>query len=449
MTRRWNKFRQSAPGASPWSRRAFLGGSAAVIGLPFLRSLLPVNAKAADDPVVRLIWLFAANGMHMAEFTPDNDGPGYDLKRILAPLVDIQDQVSVITGLSNRAGEGDRAGDHARGAATFLTCTEISYEGVANGVSCDQLAAQALGDQTLLPSLELGAEGGSGFGQCDSGYSCAYSQNVAWAGVSTPQPKLDNPRTAFERLFVGFNASLSDAERQKRAVYQTSVLDLVVSDVDRLNPRLGVADRAKLDEYLTGVRELEQRIAAGEANTCDPEAAPASYVALEDLPRAMADVMVTAMQCDLTRFATFMFGNGGSNLNYRFLNVSGAHHEISHHQDDPDNFERLTLIDTWEVEQLAYLLDRLQNVEEGDGTLLDNTLVMMGSEISDGNRHNHYDMPVLLAGGGGGAHLPGRHIRLASERPVADLYTSMLQAAGVAIDTFGMDGTGPLTEIAG
>lgn len=445
----WNKWFSPSRQRPVWSRRAFLGGAAAVVGLPFLRSLSPRNAYAAGEFPVRLAWMYAPNGINMTDFTPDNVGENYDLKRIIASLADYQDQVSVISGLSNMVARTDRPGDHARGTGSFLTCEEVLYEGISNGVSADQVAAQAFGGETLLSSLELGAEGGTGFGECDSGYSCAYSQNISWASATTPQPKVDNPKVAFERLFVGVDTSLSETEREKRAVYQTSVLDLVLDDVNRLSPRLGTSDQAKLDEYLTGLRELEERIVAGESNTCEPGAAPASYVDDEDLPRTMVDIMVIAFKCDMTRVCSFMFGNGATNKSHRWLGVSGGHHQISHHQNDAQNLEYLSLIDEWEVAQYAYFVEQLAKTEEGDGTLLDNTLLMFGSGIADGNSHSHSQLPILLAGGGAGAHAPGRHIEVAGNRALGDLYVTMLQAAGVDIDSFGRDGIGPLSEIAG
>ncbi len=366
----------------------------------------------------------------------------------IEPLAGHRPDVLVLWGLANRAGESDRPGDHARGTASFLTSTPIEHSGVVNGVSCDQVAARALAGRTSIPSLELGVHETSTYGICDSGYSCAYISNIAWAEGSLPLPKISSPRVAFERLFGGVDPSLSQAAREQRLRYQSSVLDLVNGEANALQARLGQRDRDKLDQYLTGVRELELRIAAGEAAACEAGATPPSDVEFQDHARIMADVMAVAFQCDLTRVQTFMLGNGQSGQSFSFLGVSGAHHEISHHQDDPGNFDRLTTIGRWEIEQLAYLLDRLADVPEADGSrLLDHCLVMVGSEIADGNRHSHTDLPVLLCGSGGGAASPGRHVQLPTERPVADLYLSMLQAVGADATSFG-DSTGPLSEIA-
>jgi len=455
MNNRWNKFKKADGNRFErgMSRRAFLGGAGAMLALPFLESIAPFGSKAlgANSSLpVRLLFYYVPNGMHMPDFVPQTAGSDYELPQILTPLGAYRDQFNVISGLANRAGQDNVPGDHARGTGSFLTCTRVvktAGDGIQNGISVDQVAAQALGGDTTFPSIQLGTAGGSSVGDCDSGYSCAYSRNISWAGPSTPLPKVTNPRLAFDRLFGGFDASLSAEVLERRRLYRLSILDSLVEDSLSLKTKLNAADNAKLDEYLTGIRELEIRTLNVEQAACTPgETPPDSF----DFPlhiRLMSDIMVKAFQCDMTRVISFMMNNAGSNQTYPFLGVSGAHHEISHHQDIPENFEKLTIIDEWELTQFAYLLDGLASVAEGEGTLLDQCLVYFSSEIADGNSHQHTNLPVILAGRGGGASIPGRHIALNEEVPMANLFISMLAAQGVSVDSFGMDGTGPLSAL--
>jgi hypothetical protein len=438
----WHKWRQ--PGLS---RRAFLGGAAATITLPLLPSLLGRASRADSTLPVRLVFWYVPNGMHMPAFTPTTEGADYTLPTILSPLANVRDDVLVLSGLSNLAGSDDRAGDHARGTAAFLTCVTPSYEGVSVGISVDQVAAQHHGAATPYASLQVGVDSGANLGTCDSGYSCAYSNNISWAGPGTPLPKIINPQLLFDRLFAGFDAGLSEADRARRLAWRGSVLDHAAGEATTLANRLDAADRARLDEYLTGVRELERRLASGDLRSCDPPGRPPADTEIEQRIDLMSELMVTALRCDLTRTITFMGGNAASGRNYSFIGAPGAHHEISHHQDQPELHEKLVTIGTWEVERLAVFLSRLRDVPEGDGTLLDQTAVVFGSEIGDGNRHNHDDLPFLVAGRAGGAIAPGRHLRRDGV-PVADLYLSLLGAAGVPATTFGQDGTAPLAGLA-
>ena len=308
----------------------------------------------------------------------------------------------------------------------------------------DQVVAQAIGGATSLPSLQLGAEGGGMTGNCDSGYSCAYSRNISWAGVSTPLAKETNPRSAFDRLFQGEDADLSAGERAQRRQRRLSVLDAVRDDTARLRLALGPSDRGKLDEYLTGVRELEHRLAAGEGATC-AAAEPDASLDVRDQLAALIDVMVTALRCDLTRVISFMFANAGTNRSYPFLGWSDSHHFLSHHNDDADKLAALDAIGTWEVSYLASLLERLRGIEEPDGTLLDASLVFFSSEIEDGNAHRHTNLPVLLAGRGGGVLTPGRHVRFDVETPIANLFLALIHAFGIERESFGSDGNAPLS----
>ncbi len=433
----------------PVSRRAFLGGGAAMIGLPYLVSLVPREARAvaAADPV-RLLYWYGPCGIRMEHWVPSATGTGYDLPRILAPLANVQSKVSVLTGLANRAAQVPVAGDHARGTGSFLTCEEVRLTDgadILNGQSADQFVAQALAGTTPFNSLELGTTGGSSIGNCDSGYSCAYTRNISWLDEDTPMPKMTDPRLVFDRLFAGYDTEMTQEAIERRKRWRTSVLDHALDDTNTLMPKLSRSDQAKLDEYLTGLRELEVRIELADQGTCVPGDRPDDAYDYQEVTTAMIDLQVKALECDLTRVITFMLENGGSYRSFDFLGVTGAHHELSHHQSDPTKLEALSVIGTWQMQQFAYLLEQLDGIEESNGsTLLDNVLAYFSSEISDGDRHNHDDLPVLLAGLGGGYAPAGQHKRYSSEQPVANLYIAMAEAAGVAMGPFGQDGTGPL-----
>lgn len=436
------------------SRRMFLGGAGAVVALPMLKSLWPRSAwSAPGDNPQRLVAFYIPNGIHMAAWTPAATGADYQLTPILQPLLPVRDQVLVLSGIANYPGESDGPGDHASGTGSFLTCAHVfKTEGadIQNGISMDQVAANHLASQTRFASLQLGTDGGSNAGGCDSGYSCAYTRNVSWAGPTNPLPKTVNPRAAFDLLFAGFDPDATAEQQEIRRRRKLSVIDGVLADTHALQPQLGTTDRRKLDEYLTGIRDLETRLQEPFEPVCEIGGAPASDAAFPERVRLMLDVMVTALHCDATRVISFMMGNAGSNQNYSFLGVTGAHHELSHHQGNQANFDALTVIDTWEVEQLSYLLQRMQSIQEADGSsMLDNSLVFFSSEIEDGNAHRHYNLPIVVAGRGGGAFLPGRHVRYDDNPPLANLFISMLRAVGVDISTFGDDGTGPLPGVAG
>ena len=438
-----------------FSRRAFLGGAGACIALPWLEALAPRVARAADPlaPPVRALFYYTPNGMHMPAWTPSNLGPDYDLPTILQPLASIQSEVLVLSGLSNTPGKPEGAGDHAGGTSAFLTCAHAKKTEGADielGISVDQVAANALGEATSRPSLQLGMQGGASTGGCDSGYSCAYSRNISWAGPKTPLPKIVSPSLVFNYLFAGFDAQASAEAIERRKRYRLSILDHVMGQANALKLKLGKTDIHKVDEYFDAVRALEVRIESGSGElSCDPGVSPAeSSWSIVERSALMNELMVLAFQCDMTRIISFMFGNAGSNWSFPWLGVSGAHHEISHHQNLQENFDKLTIIDQWEVSQFADLLTRLQAVEEGEGTLLDNCMVYFSSEIEDGNAHRHENMPILLAGRAGGAVNPGRHLSWDDDTPVANLYLRMLQIMGVEEESFG-NSTGLLDGLAG
>jgi hypothetical protein len=435
------------------SRRAFLGGAAATISLPFLEAMLPIGSKAyaQQDVPRRMLCYYVPNGFHMPSFTPVDEGANFTLSETLQPLAALQDDILVLTGLENEAANPDGPGDHAAGTGSFLTAYHVKKtEGsdIENAISVDQRAANAIGEATRYPSLQVGMDGGGSTGNCDSGYSCAYARNVSWAGPQTPLPKTVDPQVIFDRLFAGFDPEATQEEREKRQRYQQSILDYAIEDANKLQDKLGAGDRQKLEEYLTGIRELETRIGdLDDATLCGVPDRPGGSYNVTEKAQVMSDLMVLAFQCDLTRIQSFMLSNAGSGRRYDFLGISEGHHQISHHQSLQENYDKLKIINRWEVEQFAYLVQKLKDTTDGNGDpLLDSTTVFLSSEISDGNRHNHDDLPVIIAGQGGGTFNTGRHVRY-NDDPIANLFISMLDAVGVEADTFGMDGSGPLPNI--
>lgn len=438
------------------SRRAFLGGAGATIGLPLLEAMLPIgkSAFAQSDMPTRMLCYYVPNGMHMQAWTPAQTGRDYALTAILQPLADYKDDILVISNLANAAANAgpDGPGDHARGTGSFITATRVTKtagDDIRNGVSLDQVAAGEIGSRTRFASIEVGMDGGGTAGNCDSGYSCAYTRNISWAGPQTPMPKITNPRTLYDRLFSGFDSAETAEQSQRRARLNQSVLDYVVGDIQSLKQKLGANDRAKLDEYLTGVEDLERSLSTFEAGACViPERPDSSGYNVTEKARIMADLMTTAFQCDLTRIQTFMMANAGSERVYDFLGINTGHHTISHHQSQQSNYDMLQAIDIWEMEQFAYLIGRLKNATDATGnSLLDSCMVFLSSEISDGDRHNHNNLPVLLAGSANGYFNTGQHVRFSSSQPIANLYMSMLDAIGAPVLSFGDDGNGPLSGI--
>jgi hypothetical protein len=438
------------------SRRTALGGLGVSVALPFLEAMLPRTRGSDAAPPRRMAFVYAPNGKHMPDWTPNTEGADFDLPPTLEPLRAVRGDVLVLSGLAQRKadGNGDGPGDHARAMATFLTGRQARKTGGADlrvGVSVDQLAAAHVGRATRFPSLEVGCEGGRDGAGCDHGYSCAYQTNLSWRTESTPAPKEVDPRLVFERLFGDRLAPGGDAARDRRERERKSVLDFAATDAGRLRERLGVADRRKLDDYLDGVREVERRIEraqptvdVGQASMVRPTGVPQDF---REHARLLADLIVLAFRTDSTRVATFVLGNDGSNRGYREVGVADGHHDLSHHGGDPAKHAKLRLINRLHVAQFAYLVERLKAVPEAGGTLLDGCMVVYGSGISDGDRHDHDDLPMLLAGGGGGTLRPGRHVRYPRGTPLSNLYLAMLDRLGVPAEKFG-DGTAPLASLA-
>lgn len=430
------------------SRRRFLGGAGAMITLPFLEYFSPWHSKAHAAPgsTAKILAYYVPNGMNMADWTPALDTPDWQLSPILSPLVNVKNDILVLTGLRNDPAKPDGPGDHASGTGSFLTCAhplKTNGADIKNGISMDQLAASQIGQNTVFPSLQMGISGGDSIGDCDSGYSCAYARNISWTSDTQPLPKSVNPKIIFNRLFGGTNPQLTIEEIQKRKLYRTSVIDYALSSTNSLNQKLGASDKQKLDEYLTGLRALEKRVTEEKAPICSPPPVPLSNYPYQQHSDVMTDLMVVAFQCDLTRVISFMLNNAGSNRSYSFIDVPEAHHQLSHHQNIQTNLDKLTIIDTWEIQQLAKLIEKLKATADpgGTGSLLDNTALFFSSEISDGNRHNHDNLPVIIAGNANGTFTTGRHIRYTNNEKIGSLFISMLQASGVNVTAFGDSAT--------
>jgi hypothetical protein len=435
------------------SRRLFLGGAGALIGLPVLESLVGQAAHADDSFPMRLLAFYVPNGMHMPAWTPTSVGADYALSPILAPLANVKDKLLVLTGLSNFPSKPDGPGDHAAGTSGFLTCAHAnkSESDVMLGISMDQVLAGSVGGDTSIASMQLGSEGGASTGGCDSGYSCAYTRNISWASATQPLAKTTNPKVVFDQIFQGADPNATLKQQQRRKLYRTSVLDYVGAEAKTLQNKLGHSDTLKLDQYLTGVFELEQRINKP-APLCEAIERPEDGITGGEHIRLMIDLMVLALQCDATRIVTYMLGNAGSNRNYGFIGASGNHHEISHHQNKQTNFDKLQIIDNWEITQFAYLLEKMAATTEGTGSLLDHSMVFFSSEIEDGNSHAHYNLPVLLAGGAHGKLATGQHLEFDPIQgkygpPIADLYLTMMDLMGVELTSFGDNSTGKLSGI--
>jgi hypothetical protein len=440
------------------SRRTVLRGVGTVVALPVLDAMLPrarsVHAIEKAAAPRRMAFIYVPNGCHMEDWTPASEGTDYELPPILQPLAPVKDDVMVLSGLTcdKARPNGDGAGDHARASSAFLTGAQARKTAGANfrsGVSADQVAAQKIGDQTRLASLEIGIEKFRGSGNCDSGYSCVYEHTLAWRNPTTPLPTEVEPKLIFDRLF---SDNPNDPERLKRSRLRASVLDAVLDDAHSLERTLGGADRQKLDQYLSSVRDLEERIQRAEK--LPPVTLPEGTKRPEELPadltehfKLMSDTLVLAFQTDVTRIATFMFGREGSEQKYTMAGVNEGHHSITHHQNKPELQAKIRAINTYHIQQFAYLLSRLKSIPEGEGTLLDNCMVAYGSAIADGNRHEHGDLPVLLAGRGGGTLKTGRHLRVQRETPINNLWLAMLERIGAPTKQLG-DSTGILTGLA-
>ena len=429
-----------------------------MMALPFLESF-GYRAFAASKPQLapmRMAFLYAPNGVNVAEWFPRGTGKGYEFgPSMKAALEAHRSDFSIISGLCHdkARSNGDGGGDHARATATFLTGVQAKKTAGADirlGVSVDQLAAEKAGNETKLGSLELSTDGQRSAGRCDSGYSCAYQFNLSWKNESIPMAPEMDPRLVFERVF-GSGAGADTPEAKRRKALRKGVLDTVLADAKAIQGKVNAQDRAKLDEYFTSVREVEERIERAEKLTkplppgaVAPSGIPESY---EQHIHTMFDILTLAFQTDSTRVSTFLLAHDGSNRSFPEIGVPENHHGISHHQHDPEKLRKIALIDGFYLRQLGYFLTKLKSIKEGEGNLLDNSMIIYGGGISDPDRHDHSHLPVILAGHGRGTLNPGSHIALqAGETPMTNLYVSLLERMGVQADHIG-DSTGKLEGI--
>lgn len=436
----------------PLSRRTLLRGAGTTVALPFLEAMMP-SARAADVAArpKRLQIFYTPNGMMMEQFRPVS-AKGLALPPTLEPLAAHRQRLAVITGLGHpsAAAMGDRPAGHGRSCPAFLTGTHVRQtEGtdIRCNVSVDQVYARHLGDATQLPSLELGIDQASLLGSCDIGYSCAYTNGISWLSPTVPLPVAANPREVFERLF-GDGDALDAGSRLARARRQTSILDFVRDDTARLAGQLGAEDKHKLDEYLEATRDIERRIQkASSAPAGDPRGGLERPAGIPDTfdqhVRMMIDLQVLAMQADLTRVGSFMIGREISNRTYPEIGVPDSHHMLSHHGDNPEKKAKLARINRYHMEYFAYFLDRMQAVRDGEGSLLDRTLVLRGSAFGDPNVHDHMDLPVLVAGG---LVQGDAHIRVEAGTTMSNLLLAALHALDVPASGFG-DSTGALPGV--
>jgi len=435
-------------------RRRMLGGLGTLLTLPFLHSLLPRTSLAAQSPIRRLVVWYVPNGFYMPDWLPAGTGTGYSLSPVLAPLAPVREFVSVLTGLGNAPAAAGKDGIHARATASSLVCMpvkETAKSDVYNGISLDQVLAKAKGHLTPVASLQLGLQTGYPVGGCEQGYSCAYINNISWAGPTQPMPKVTSPQALFDQLFAGEDPQQTVADRKRRMVDQLSVLDFVREDIAGLTPRLGVEDRLRLEQFTAGIRDVEKRLVdTANAPVCPHDTRPAPLLDVPGSVDAMSRLITTALACDITRIVTFMFGNGASTRTYPFLGITGNHHALSHHANDATAIASLRAIGAWEVKQFAAFIARLAETKDPWGeSLLATTTVLFISEVGEGDVHDMAQLPVILAGSGGGWHTPGRLISFPAKTPVSRLYRTCLESSfGLPPQVFGADGDSVLAALA-
>lgn len=425
-------------------RRTFLRGASACMALPWLDAMQPALARPLAAPV-RCLFVFSPNGLNMEQWRPDGEGHAAKFGNTLAPLQPVRERLTVFTGFAIDGGRahGDGPGDHARAASSFLTCAHPRKTGGTDihvGISVDQVIAAKVGEGTAFPSLELGMEKGAQAGICDSGYACAYSNNISWRAPSVPVAKEIDPRAVFARLFGDPQSAADQAESRRRRETERSVLDLVLADAKSLASGLSAADRRKLEQYLDAVRELErrlQRLDHEQGKLPVPDGLLAGGQGYPEKLALMYELLALSFATDKTRVATLMLGNGGSNRSYKFLDVPEGHHDLSHHGKKAEKLAALAKINRFQIERFAAFLGRLAAAREGEHDLLHQSLIVFGSGLGDGDRHNHDDLPVILAGEGGGAAKGRGHVRLpGKETPMANLYLALIRALGSRDEAF-------------
>lgn len=432
-------------------RRTFLrglgGGFTAAIALPYLDAMTPAMSAPGKAPV-RMGFVYVPNGMDVRNWNLDYEGKLGELSRIMKPLEPYKDDITVLANLTHNNGRAllDGPGDHGRCCGSYLTGVQPRKTAVdiKCGISCDQIVANQVGGKTRFPSLELGMEDGRQAGDCDSGYSCAYTNNLAWRSETQPLPPVLDPRALFERLF-GSDAGLTPEARARRNKFRRSILDFVTEDTRKLEAGLGATDKRKLDEYLSSIREIERQIERAEKDNAridpkmeKPYGVPADFA---EHFKLMTDMLTIALQADLSRVFTFLVTREGTSRSYREIGIPDGHHPLTHHRNDPVLMEKVSRINTYHVQQFAGWVEKLKSIKEGDSTLLDNSMIVYGAGLCDGNRHNHEDLPTLVAGRGGNYVRTGRRIVYRRETPMSNLFVTMMDRMGVPVEHFG-DSTG-------
>ncbi len=447
------------------SRRSFLRGLGVCLALPTLESVTPVGrALAASTPglattasgmPLRMGFVAFANGSNYQRWLPKGEGRNYELNETFVPMKALKDKFQILTGLAHITANnwGDGSGDHARSGASFLTgvhAWKTLGSRLQLGISVDQIAARQVGHLTRLDSLQLGVEGTRLYGSCDTGYPCAYQYNISWASETLPLSPEPNPRVIFEKLFGSGTETERQTNLRQRLEQRRSVLDFVMEDVRSMNRNLGRNDKQKMDEYLSGVRTLEKQIEKNEqfklpgSSLAEPTGIPESHEAHVDL---MYDLMAVAFQTDSTRVVSYCVAPEGSNRPFPVLGIAEGHHFLTHHAGNQDKILKVAKIERWYMERFARFLNKLDTMQDADGkSVLNNSMIVYGCAIGDGNRHNHDDLPVVLAGGGGGTLNTGRHVVVPGHTPMTNLYTSMLDRMGVKTAKVG-DSTGTLEVV--
>jgi hypothetical protein len=437
-------------------------GLGTTIALPFLDAMVPAFATAAEKAKAaspcRMAFLYVPNGIVMDQWTPTTESGvtalPRELPRISQALAPFRDDVMMLSGLTHNTGRalGDGPGDHGRAGASYLTGIhprKTYGKDIRVGISVDQIAARHLEGKTRFASLELGCEEGVQGGSCDNGYSCAYSNSISWRSESSPMPPEIRPRAVFERLFGAADYERDPVRRARLDKYEKSILDAVMGDAQRLQSQLGGSDKRKLDEYLFSIRDVEKRIANAERNNAQMKpvsmSAPSASVPADfsEHSRIMFDLMTLAFQTDMTRVITGLLSIEQSPRSYAEIGIPEAHHGLTHHQGDKQKIEKVAQINCYHVKQFAYFLDKLKSTPDGDGTLLDHSMITYGSGLSEGNTHDHANLPLVLAGRACGKLRPGRHVRYSDETPMTNLYVAMLDRVGVPAESVG-DSTGKL-----
>jgi hypothetical protein len=438
-----------------FQRRTFLKGIGAALALPMLDSMTPAFAARAGAAPTRLLFTYIPVGAYMPYWTVEGEGTDYKFSRVLKPLEGYRQDFSILSGLDHHQAEalGDGAGDHARAGAAYLTgvhCKKTGGTDIRCGISVDQIAARKTASETRFPSLELGCEDTRTVGACDSGYSCAYQNTLSWRTETSPLPPETNPRAVFERLFGADDLSLPADVRARRNAARGSILDLVQDDTQKIRGELGAADRRKVDEYLYAVREVEKRIQSTEKEHVEykdmidkPAGVP---VLFKDYLKVMFDLQILALQGDLTRVITMMYGREGSLRTYGEIGVPEPHHPLTHHRGNQEWIEKFTRINVYHAENFTYFLNRLKTTQDGDGTLLDHSMLVYGSGLSDPNAHSKINLPTVLVGRGNGQLKPGRHIAYPKGTPMANLFMTLLSCMDVHPDSIG-DSTGKLEHL--